>query len=97
MYKESGLTTKHTCIHINQSILTVSNSKQVYCNVFNWCRCINISCGMAASEQDPKAGCSKDPKASCSSENDRRIQRHVCDISVMGSANSKHAIHNLHR
>ena len=32
-------------IHIHQSMFTVSNSKQVYCILNNWCIWINLSCG----------------------------------------------------
>ena len=34
-----------TEIHIHQSVCTVSDSKQVYCILNNWCICIDLSCG----------------------------------------------------
>ena len=36
---------RQTFIHIHQYIFTVSNSKQVYCILDNWCTCIKLSCG----------------------------------------------------
>ena len=43
------LLTRQEFIHIHQSISTVSNSKQVYCILNNWCTWINLSCGCSCS------------------------------------------------
>ena len=41
----TGKYTRQTSIHLHQSMFTVSNSKQVYCILNNWCVWINPSCG----------------------------------------------------
>ena len=38
--------TRQKSIHIHQYISTVSDSKQVYCILDNWCIWINLSCGL---------------------------------------------------
>ena len=43
MYKYLGL--RQTFIHIHQSIITASNSDQVYCILDDWCVWISLCCG----------------------------------------------------
>ena len=52
----------NTCIHIHQPTCSVSDSKQVYCILDNWCICINMSCGMSGSTPRPRDSKMKLPR-----------------------------------
>ena len=50
--QESGdLGARHTIVHIRQWLSTVSNPKQVYCMLNNWCIWIDLSCGLGVAHE----------------------------------------------
>ena len=48
---------RQTFIHIHQSIITASNSNQVYCILINLCIWINLSCGDRSDRQQAARAC----------------------------------------